>query len=138
MTARTTRRTMTLPRPFRGSGMESEQPAGRYVVETDEELLQDLSFPAYRRMATYITLPRRAHGVVSSEMIRVDPAELDAAVNAGCSEPALADPPPPSRDLDDRWPSRAQTSSAARRVAQFRETRSVCATFPGAVHRDRE
>lgn len=81
MTTRTTCRTMTFFRPFKLSGMESEQPAGRYAVETDEELLEDLSFPAYRRTATYLTLPRRAHGVSSVEMIRVDPTELDAAVS---------------------------------------------------------
>ncbi len=129
MTARTTCRTMIFSRPFRLSGMESEQPAGRYVVETDEELLEGLSFPAYRRTATYLTLPRRAHGVISSEMVRVDPAELDAVAIVGGSEPAPAGPPLPGRERDERWPSRAQTSSAARRVAS---------SFSGAIHRARE
>lgn len=108
MTTRTTSRIMTFPRSFRLSGMEGEQPAGRYLVETDEELIEDLSFPAYRRMATYLTLPRRAHGVISSEMVRVDPAELEAVVAAESREPALL----PGRHLGERWPSR-RTEAAA-------------------------
>jgi hypothetical protein len=91
--------------------MESEQPAGRYVVETDEDLLEGLSFPAYRRLATYLTLPRRAHGVISSEMVRVDPAELEMATKAETGGPTLADPPLPERDLDDRWPSRSTVAA---------------------------
>jgi len=73
---------MTFPRPFKLSGMESVQPAGRYLVETDEELLEGLSFPAYRRIATYLSLPLRANGVISSEMIPVDPGELKATADA--------------------------------------------------------
>ncbi len=112
MTTRTSRTTVIFRRPFKLNGMEGEQPAGRYVVETDEELLEGLSFPAYRRVATYLTLPRRAGGVISSEMIRIDPVELDAVL-AG-HEPAPAGPPLPCRDLDDRWPSRRTVGGVAR------------------------
>ena len=47
MTMRTSRRTVTFARPFSLRGIETEQPAGTYAVETDEELLEGLSFPAY-------------------------------------------------------------------------------------------
>jgi hypothetical protein len=40
MTMRTTSRTVTFIHPFNLSGMDKEQPAGTYTVETDEELLQ--------------------------------------------------------------------------------------------------
>ena len=50
MTMRTSRRTVTFARPFSLRGIETEQPAGTYAVETDEELLEGLSFPAYRRL----------------------------------------------------------------------------------------
>ncbi len=137
MTTRTTSKTMTFVHPFNLTGMDAEKPAGRYVVETDEELLAGLSFPAYRRVATYLTLPRRANGVLTSEMIRVDPVELEAAVNAGpgLGEPTFGVPlagvtvPPSmpgvrptldelrgqSRDLQDRWPSRTTPADSRQR-----------------------
>ena len=83
MTTRTTSKTMTFFHPFKLTGMESDQPAGRYAVETDEELLENLSFPAYLRTGTYLTLPRRENGVISSETMRVDPAELQVNLNKG-------------------------------------------------------
>ena len=48
---------MTFTRPFSLRGTVGPQPAGSYVVETDEELIEGLSFPAYRRVATTIFLP---------------------------------------------------------------------------------
>lgn len=52
MTTRTTKSMVTFTRPFNLTGFDGEQPAGSYSVETDEELLEGVSFPAYRRMAT--------------------------------------------------------------------------------------
>ena len=56
MTTRTTKRTVIFTRPFSLSGFDGEQPAGSYSVETDEELLDSVSFPAYRRLATMMQL----------------------------------------------------------------------------------
>ena len=47
MTVRTTSKTVTFAHPFNLSGVDEVQPAGTYAVETDEELLQTLSIPAY-------------------------------------------------------------------------------------------
>ena len=47
MTVRTTSKTVTFTHPFNLSGMDEVQPAGTYTVETDEELLQTSSLPAY-------------------------------------------------------------------------------------------
>ena len=55
---RTTTRTVTFIHPFNLSGTDEAQPAGTYMVETDEELLQASSIPAYRRIATWIRLAR--------------------------------------------------------------------------------
>ena len=57
MTGRTTSRTVTFMHPFNLSGVDEVQPAGTYAVETDEELLQTLSIPAYRRTSTLMRLP---------------------------------------------------------------------------------
>ena len=56
MTTRTTKSTVMFTRPFNLTGFDGEQPAGSYSVETDEELLEGMSFPAYRRMATMMQL----------------------------------------------------------------------------------
>jgi hypothetical protein len=75
MTMRTSRRTVTFTRPFFLRGIETEQPAGTYAVETDE----GLSFPAYRRVATTIFLPSRPGDLVSGQLVTIDPLQLEAA-----------------------------------------------------------
>ncbi len=76
MTLRTSRRGLTFRFPFSLPGLDGEHPAGTYIVETDEELLEQMSFPAYHRVATSIIIPR---GVGSYQMVRIDPAALEAA-----------------------------------------------------------
>ena len=48
-------------------------------METDEQLLEGLSFPAYRRVATTIFLPSRPGDLVSGQLLTLDPLELEAA-----------------------------------------------------------
>jgi hypothetical protein len=64
MTVRTTSKTVTFMHPFSLTGTDEVQPAGTYTVETDEELLQPSSLPAYRRIATLLRLERNT-GTVS-------------------------------------------------------------------------
>jgi len=64
MTTRTTKSTVTFTRPFSLSGFDGEQPAGSYSVETDEEMLDGVSFPAYRRLATKAGKVWREHGAL--------------------------------------------------------------------------
>ena len=79
MTTRTTKKTVTFTRPFSLSGFDGEQPAGSYSVETDEELLDGVSFAAYRRMATMMQLDAKS-GVLQVAVI--DPLQLAAALAA--------------------------------------------------------
>lgn len=79
MTERTTRRTVTFTQPFSLSAVDEVQPAGTYAVETNEELLQGVSFPAYRRIETLIFLPARPGGAFVDRVVDVDPSELEAA-----------------------------------------------------------
>ena len=51
---RTTRTAIRFARPFVLAGVDGEQPAGTYEIETDEELQAGLSFPVYRRVETRI------------------------------------------------------------------------------------
>ena len=79
MTTRTSRKTVTFTHPFQLSGMDEVQPAGTYMVETDEELIEGLSFLGYRRTGTFILLPSRSNGSASGQVITINPWELEAA-----------------------------------------------------------
>jgi hypothetical protein len=82
MTRRTTTRTVTFKHPFVIEGLEGWQPAGSYVVDTEEELLQGLSFPAWRRVHTSLQVPQRPGSWVTHQDVTVDPAIMDAALMA--------------------------------------------------------
>ena len=58
-------------------GVDRTVPAGDYRVLTDGELIEGLSFLAYRRVSTMIFLP--GTGLGSWEMITIDPQDLAAA-----------------------------------------------------------
>ena len=79
MTMRTTLKTVTFRWPFLLSAIGEVQAAGTYNVETNEELLQDVSFPAYRRIETLIFLPSRPGGARVERVVDIDPLELEAA-----------------------------------------------------------
>jgi hypothetical protein len=76
MTIRTRRESVSFAAPFALPGLDGLQPAGTYVVEMDEEQIEPLSFIAWRRLSTTIVVPS---GPASYQMIRVDPAVLEAA-----------------------------------------------------------
>jgi hypothetical protein len=78
MTSRSRSRSVIFNRPFELKGIGHTLPAGEYEVVTDEELVEDLSFPVYHRVATTMFLPKYAGGS-SGEMVTIDPADLQAA-----------------------------------------------------------
>jgi hypothetical protein len=79
MTMRTSHKTVTFTQPFSLNGTDEVQAAGTYTVETSEEPLQGVSFPAYRRMETLIFLPSRPGGAFVERFVNIDPLELEAA-----------------------------------------------------------
>ena len=79
MMTRTKRVTLTFDHPFSLKGIDRKLAPGQYEVVTDEELIEELSFPVYRRVSTLIFLPAQAHRQSSIEMVNVDPVELGAA-----------------------------------------------------------
>jgi hypothetical protein len=76
---RTTRETVTFDHPFSLYAVDGLQPPGTYEIDIDEDLIEGLSFLAYRRVATTIYLPLRNGGPGSVQAVRVDPRELDVA-----------------------------------------------------------
>src|SRR5436853_5523012 len=79
MLTRTRVETLTFARPFQLKGVDRLLPAGDYRVSTDEELIEGLSFPVYRRVSTMIFVPAQSHRASSVEMLTIDPADLQAA-----------------------------------------------------------
>ena len=75
MTIRSRRETITFRHPFRIRGIERLLPAGAYEVVTDEEKIEGLSFAAWRRVATMITVP--GEGVRgSAELLSIGSVDL--------------------------------------------------------------
>jgi hypothetical protein len=79
---RTRRETVTFRHPFRIRGVERQLQAGAYEVVTDEELIEGLSFPCYRRVATMIMIPGAAPQPQSIEMISISSVDLADAQQA--------------------------------------------------------
>jgi hypothetical protein len=77
MITRSLSKTVAFRKPFHLKGIDRVLPAGDYRVVTDEELLEGLSFPVYRRVATLMFVP--AQSCSSVEMVTIDLVELKAA-----------------------------------------------------------
>ena len=80
MTVRTTKKTVTFANPFTIGDFDEVLPPGSYNVETDEELLESLSFSAYRRVLTVIYLPATYRHPGVSRTLKIEPDDLDAAL----------------------------------------------------------
>ena len=77
MTTRVITKTVVFARPFVVADADGEQPPGVYTVDTEEELLESVSFPAYRRVSTVMHCP--APGGIT-RFVTIDPIALDAAL----------------------------------------------------------
>ena len=76
MTIRSRRETITFTHPFRIKGIDRSLPAGAYEVITDEEMIEGLSFAAYRRVATMIVVPASPPRSSAMEMISIGSVDL--------------------------------------------------------------
>jgi len=90
MTIRTTKKTVNFTRPFSLEGSDEQFPEGTYVIETDEELLEGISFPVYRRILTLIHLHPERKFPGRQRTMTIDPNALDAAL---ARDRAPLDPP---------------------------------------------
>jgi hypothetical protein len=79
MITRTKRENVTFSNPFSLEGFDRMLPAGSYEVVTDEELIEGLSFPVYRRIATMMLVPAQSSQSSSLEMLTIDPLALAGA-----------------------------------------------------------
>jgi len=88
MTTRSYSKSVVFSHPFELKGVDRVLPPGDYRVVTDEELIEELSFPAYRRVATMIFVPAESRNASSIEMVAIDPQELRAAQQRDLSHDA--------------------------------------------------
>ena len=87
MAIRTSSKTVSFARPFLLKGIDRVLAAGQYKVITDEELIEELSFPVYRRVATMIFVPADSQNSSSVEMVAIDPRDLQDAQDRDAEVP---------------------------------------------------
>jgi hypothetical protein len=85
MIARTRNKTVVFTKPFLLKGIDRLLPAGEYRVVTDEELIEGLSFPVYRRISATIFVPAQSHS--ATEMVTIDPIDLQAVHDRDAGAP---------------------------------------------------
>ncbi|HSZ74689.1 MAG TPA: hypothetical protein VK779_07710 [Rhizomicrobium sp.] len=76
MTTRMTSKTVVFQHPFVLFGFEQIEPAGSYIVETEEEQIEDASVSAWRRTATIMHMNRGG----ATEYLRIEAADLTKAL----------------------------------------------------------
>jgi hypothetical protein len=87
MTTRSRRETITFQHPFRIKGIDRLLPPGSYEVITDEEMIEGLSFAAFRRVATMIMVPAAPPRSSTMEMISIGSVDLSDAQRIDASTP---------------------------------------------------
>ena len=87
MTIRSRTETITFKHPFQIRGVDRLLPAGAYEVVTDEEMIEGLSFAAFRRVATMIMVPAAASRGSTMEMISIGSVDLSDAQRIDASAP---------------------------------------------------
>jgi hypothetical protein len=80
LTIRTTRTTVSFSSPFTLQSLEGIQPAGEYVVLLDDEVIEGLSWTAYRRVATLFQTPAVSASQRPTQSFAISQTELDAAL----------------------------------------------------------
>jgi hypothetical protein len=76
MTTRSRRETVHFKHSFRLRGVDRLLPPGAYEVITDEEMIEGLSFPCFRRVATLMMIPGAAPRHSAMEMISISSVDL--------------------------------------------------------------
>ena len=85
MTIVTRRSSATFAAPFTVRGVEGQQPAGTYEIETDEEVIEGNGHVVRRRIATLMFIRRGQ----ATETWTIDPADLAAALARDSGAPPI-------------------------------------------------
>jgi hypothetical protein len=74
---RTTQTTVRFSSPFLLKGFDRAQPAGDYLVDHDEKLIEGISWLAYRRIGTFIHLPAIGISSPVQHIVEIDEKDLE-------------------------------------------------------------
>jgi hypothetical protein len=80
MSVRSTQSLVTFRNSFSLSALEAALPPGTYRVVVDEEEIPELSFVAYRRVATMLHIPSVEVSTLTARVIKIDPEQLAVAI----------------------------------------------------------
>lgn len=80
MQTRTRRSTASFRHPFFLAGLAEALPPGEYDIDEDEQVIEGLSWIAWHRVATFIHLPSSREGARTRQMVGIDHADLEAAL----------------------------------------------------------
>ena len=80
MTTRTTQTTVRFSSTVLLPGLDVPIPAGDYLVDHDEESIDDLSRVAWRRTGAFIHIPAIGSPSLTRQMLPITPADLDSAL----------------------------------------------------------
>jgi len=87
MNTRSRRETVHFRHAFRIKGVDRVLSPGAYEIITDEEMIEGLSFPCFRRVATMIMVPGAPPRHASMEMISISSVDLSDAQRIDASAP---------------------------------------------------
>jgi len=129
MTVRTTKKTVIFANFFTLGDFDEVLPPGPYDVETDEELLDGLSFQAYRRILTLIHLPAKSGHPGPSRTLKVDPNDLDSALRRDAASGTALSEQASVQELFRPEPKTRATEADRRAVERAKDDGMI-------VHRD--
>jgi hypothetical protein len=79
MTTQTTRSIALFQAAFTLCGIDGELPAGSYRIETEDEVIESLSFVAFHRLETTIEIPAIGSASLKRQIVSIDPLDLAVA-----------------------------------------------------------
>ena len=80
MANRTTQTVVCFSSTFLLPSFDAPEPAGDYRVDHDEESIEGASWLAWRRVGSFIYLPAIGVQGPTHQMVPINPADLDAAL----------------------------------------------------------
>jgi hypothetical protein len=93
MFARTKHRRVHFTGPFWIPDLSEMVPPGDYDVDEDEELIEGISWLAYRRVATFIRLPATAENKFRMRLLAIAPEELERLIAVDRHRAAISPSP---------------------------------------------
>ncbi|MBV7516365.1 MULTISPECIES: hypothetical protein [Sinorhizobium/Ensifer group] len=101
MFTRTKYRTVHFDEPFWMPGLCEMVAPGDYEVDEDEELIEGISWLAYRRVATLIKLPATVENKYQMRLVAIDPEELEGLIAVDRDRHAISLSPKSERQQFD-------------------------------------